>query len=848
MIYNVDSAVADPWIAAGLAILVTNVTDTSTMPLLSSGAGAPSGTPSKIGDVYIDTTNLVPYVATAAAAATDFVAMVQPMNYDAVVYIEGTKIYAKDKYGKILSSATAGTNDAVVINAALTAAGIGGTVMLGHGNYVTTTPINMSIVGQTLQGIGGMTFGGDGSTYLRDVTNFVKISTAGSINTIYMTAGSCTVKNIVFYECYNAIEVKSIDWSFGSLEISTCRFARTRNYGIFIHADVGGYNLVGELRIKGNLFGSPQELPKGDVVTVCNIYILASGGVAWGNVTALELEDNIFEPYAARHVLIECLSDNGRYVQVDTFSGNYFESTTGNVNQVEFYAHGANSTVYLNGAIRDCYWYQTTGNALYVHTADAGNISHISAVDCNLSIVTSNGIIYETAGTGGGISNCGVSNTIMYITTSGTGIKYIAGGTNVSMNSPFIEDCYISPSGAAVGVALLAQGANSTIYYPAIINSKLGGTSSLTITTTGTGQIFYVKVHGGAITGQVTIDNATSGTGYLEDLTFDGVTFGAATTAYISTNTVASKFLGMRVTNCMLPPAVNVSNVSALIIENCLHNATQIQGTGITYYRLEGCYGLWSAPTSYLNSQVTATTSVITNNQMLTASTPAIARLNADVGSLTSLTAANITGLAVPVGPNIVYSAQTAAAGGDTTHCVLHAGASTVDDMVNGLTITFTSGARSGESSVITDYVGSTKTATMSPALTGAPDGCAFYVYRPNTYKVRAIVNIGNSGTTGNKFAFTWPIGCGLVSLIEGDTSSAAAFAKELMSATSGTLTATAFHTVADATGVIFIEGTIKTGYTAGTLQLQYACVTSGTLTVKAGSYIEVTPLNTPTG
>jgi hypothetical protein len=56
---------------------------------------------------------------------------------------------------------------------------------------------------------------------------------------------------------------------------------------------------------------------------------------------------------------------------------------------------------------------------------------------------------------------------------------------------------------------------------------------------------------------------------------------------------------------------------------------------------------------------------------------------------------------------------------GTTTTVVLPAGASSVDDFYNGLFLQFATGARAGQYRAITDYVGSTRTATLASALSG---------------------------------------------------------------------------------------------------------------------------------
>ena len=48
------------------------VTDQKARSLGSSGAGAPSSTPAKAGDMYIDTTALKIYIATGASSSADW--------------------------------------------------------------------------------------------------------------------------------------------------------------------------------------------------------------------------------------------------------------------------------------------------------------------------------------------------------------------------------------------------------------------------------------------------------------------------------------------------------------------------------------------------------------------------------------------------------------------------------------------------------------------------------------------------------------------------------------------------------------------------------------------------------
>ena len=50
-----------------------NLAASANVPALSSGAGAPSSTPGKVGDLYVDTTAGKLYFAKAATASSDWV-------------------------------------------------------------------------------------------------------------------------------------------------------------------------------------------------------------------------------------------------------------------------------------------------------------------------------------------------------------------------------------------------------------------------------------------------------------------------------------------------------------------------------------------------------------------------------------------------------------------------------------------------------------------------------------------------------------------------------------------------------------------------------------------------------
>src|SRR5688572_27212309 len=80
-------------------------------------------------------------------------------------------------------------------------------------------------------------------------------------------------------------------------------------------------------------------------------------------------------------------------------------------------------------------------------------------------------------------------------------------------------------------------------------------------------------------------------------------------------------------------------------------------------------------------------------------------------------------------GPTLDFHSGTAQAG-TTSTITLAAGASATDDIYNEKVIVLTGGTGSGQHRTITDYVGATKVATISPVYTTAPGATTTYVVR----------------------------------------------------------------------------------------------------------------------
>ncbi len=80
-----------------------------------------------------------------------------------------------------------------------------------------------------------------------------------------------------------------------------------------------------------------------------------------------------------------------------------------------------------------------------------------------------------------------------------------------------------------------------------------------------------------------------------------------------------------------------------------------------------------------------------------------------------------------------VLRAALTQAGSGSTSIVLDAAASAVDDIYNGLAVAITSGTGAGQARLITDYNGTTKTATVDRAWITTPGASATFVLMPTS-------------------------------------------------------------------------------------------------------------------
>lgn len=118
--------------------------------------------------------------------------------------------------------------------------------------------------------------------------------------------------------------------------------------------------------------------------------------------------------------------------------------------------------------------------------------------------------------------------------------------------------------------------------------------------------------------------------------------------------------------------------------------------------------------------------------------------------------------------------------------------------------------------------------------------GLSFSVEANSTFLLDCYYHVGCSGVGGLKFTQTTPAGATMDITYDGVGNTVTTSVK-VRSTTSGTLTATAINSVVTTSGVI-VRGYVRTGATAGTLQMQFASNTNGqTSTIYSNSWARIT-------
>lgn len=123
--------------------------------------------------------------------------------------------------------------------------------------------------------------------------------------------------------------------------------------------------------------------------------------------------------------------------------------------------------------------------------------------------------------------------------------------------------------------------------------------------------------------------------------------------------------------------------------------------------------------------------------------------------ALGTVGAAKVKAGAAPALTEVEVLAGTASAGGATS--ITLTGGSAVDDYYNGMVVTIDSGTGAGQSKVITDYVGSTKVATVATWSVN-PDNTSVFSVTTNVFSQaaplralwRCIRHVTGTGVTGD--------------------------------------------------------------------------------------------------
>jgi hypothetical protein len=111
-----------------------------------------------------------------------------------------------------------------------------------------------------------------------------------------------------------------------------------------------------------------------------------------------------------------------------------------------------------------------------------------------------------------------------------------------------------------------------------------------------------------------------------------------------------------------------------------------------------------------------------------------------------------------------------------------------------------------------------------------------FSVDSNSTYGFRICLYIGSSSTAGIEVALDIPTSATLVATVVGSKAAADSLGTDIMSA--DTTAGAAFNKYNGTTGVLWIQGTVKTAGTNGNVRLMFLKATSGTATLKSGSFI----------
>jgi hypothetical protein len=307
----------------------------------------------------------------------------------------------------------------------------------------------------------------------------------------------------------------------------------------------------------------------------------------------------------------------------------------------------------------------------------------------------------------------------------------------------------------------------------------------------------------------------------LSSLNLGGVTSVAAgnTTLDISTNNLTNAVTAsLNLANANTWTAVqtfpSANDATGIAQGNALINSINRGTTALTGY----------ATTNFLTSNYTNTadmTTLINNTVNNPANLPSTVLLESEVVGTAGQINHNVAG-----GTVTLSLPSVAANTGTFTNATV-----TID--AQGRVIA----ASNGTGNAIEDAVVLANDFNSSNASLADVTGMSFAVSANSVYMVEMTLRIGNSSADGTKLGITGPSASTLTAEVIGTTTSTGTLTERLTSL--GTETSY-FNTVADQNGLVKIWGFMKTGATAGNLQLQSRAKTGAvTASVLGGSIIK---------
>lgn len=885
-VYVVDSAIADPWIAAGLATLCTGVVDTTSTPLISSGAGAPAGTPTKVGDVYVNTTDKLPYMAGATGTSADFLPVVQTANYDAIVYMSGAKIYAKDKVGKIITSGVVGTDDATVINATFTALAaavtnpvvalantpiISGTVdnitdtvtSVAHG-YLDTQPIYLLDPGVVT---GVYPWGDCRVFYVRDRTvDTFKVCNVPGGAAINLTA-SGTIK---WAPCYNL--TAPILLNGNGMALTSYNGLTSRGYGGPVvvgqpagidcvrmtghNTEVrnlkfgGGYNGI---RIGGNTSTSKQKTLISPRVLGCSfdsftnfsIFLDGTGAADLATIAATaNVDDTISVASPPIDGTVICFTNVGTALGISI--------------NTKYYARDI-----LAGSFK-CYTVASGGSP--VDITQAGSVQFVVPQSAFSTIIRDVEAQCNAIGTGANQPAFIKLKTVPGCSTW-TDMHWnhllLEGGATwkIDLESPGSSFEFVELDGLYCEATTGERGNiyvhGSGRFYGGISNSFLYTANTKSYTVHSADSVFHITNHGYNSDDIVYIYAITTGTfsnaqvycvpWYVVKVNANDFTLRDAPAGGGNLLTCTLDGTGNlhQMIDHFLVDTTGGHSLYSPVLHHCNFGGTGgsvrfIAGAGgsnIFQPGIKDCTG-WD-----MRIITDKSAGGVFNNLLIA---------NNVIGGYTS-------GIHIDLGTVPVVMTGNDFSGVTDTKSMIKWGANVssviTDNCLPGVNAVMSTAAptrmkmwdnANWETKGVVRRDANTTTASNAA---GDMTSMKFYALPNQTYKFKAVLKIGVDNTGGSKLGVNFPSGGTLVAMVEGDTTSLTAYAHEWFSATADTLTTTVFHTTNNGTGIIYVEGTYKNGATAGNVQMRYASgVNTQTTTIYAGSFIEYEMLASPTG